>query len=106
MQATLTGFHHWDSSIGQHCESKHNSRVNDPDWVVSKYREYLETELGLVCEDSDVKFSHWGPNSHKIEIHWGDDIVKTVKPKRIDFKAWVRKNHPEVLKEFKQVVNE
>jgi len=102
MQATLTDFHKYNLGVGQYGDHK-------PEWNLEAYGYYLRDKIKnqhWFGTKEENEFSHWGPNAHKWNGKFGDDIpVNGQKEKRVDFKAWVRKNHPEILKEFKEVVN-
>jgi len=76
---------------------------------VDSYKRYLQEELHLKCEDNGT-FSHWGAHAH--EAHWQVDSkdlaelkAKAIKPKKITINHWLKKNRPEVYKEYQRAVD-
>lgn len=105
--ASLIEFHKW---AGDRIYPPRFEKFLEQDRKVSLYREYLEKELHLPCKDTkpakysvEGTFSHWGSYANYIECRWDPDYTP-VKPKRVDMRTWLKQNHPEVLREYRQAV--
>jgi hypothetical protein len=98
--ASLIEFHKWAKD-----KMNFNSRNQKEDFYkVDLYKNYLESELGMKCEDNGT-WSHWGNNAHRWNGQFGDDIPsKNKKTKVVTLNQWLKDTHPEILREYKQAI--
>ena len=111
-KATLEGFHRFNSNIGQTTFKTEYDKQS----LVQSYKCYLLQIIGLPCcdtaknpDDTQGKLSHWGSWAHYAILRPDNaDLcerkAKNKKVKVVTLQAWIKKNHPEILKEYRQAI--
>ena len=96
-RATLTGFHRYQGG---------GYSKMDEQWRVNSYHTYLES-IGRLREVTNGYASHWSNLAHAAQWRVDNDDLQarlnTPKSKKVSFQAWVKKNYPEIIKEYKEV---